>query len=308
MSQQPVEDWATDYDIFDRDYVTDPAPDLGRPPESLPGGPHRALGRFLDADPLRGRPALAHDTEPSLGRAARGDTGGARSRRRLLGVKAPPITSDPPEHALARRLILPVLLPGGGGRPRALHPRSCAHRLIDAFAGRGRADAAVEYAQQIPPRVIADLLGVDPARPTTSSSWVRGLLEHGLKDPAARLEARHNILAFFSEQVAQRRAEPRDDFISQLLAGDLDGEPVPDAPRRRHLQPAAGRRHRHHLELHRLRAVAPGVPPRRPPAPRRRTRADPHRGGGVPPGLLARHHGPGGARGGRGGRGHVPAR
>src|SRR5438445_11036326 len=66
----------------------------------------------------------------------------------------PPISSDPPEHGPARRLILPAFSPHAvaGHEP---FTRTLAHELVDAFAGRGRCDAAAGYAQQIPPRAIA---------------------------------------------------------------------------------------------------------------------------------------------------------
>jgi hypothetical protein len=107
--------------------------------------------------------------------------------------------------------------------------RELAHRLMDAFAGRGRCDGATDYAQQIPPRVIAHLLGIDPEQGDTFVTWVRGLLEHGLTDPELRIRTAGQIFEFFAQQVAERRADPGDDFISRMLAGDLDGQPVSDA-------------------------------------------------------------------------------
>ena len=38
--------------------------------------------------------------------------------------------------------------------------RELCNRLIDGFIGTGHADAAVGYAQQVPVRVIANILGV----------------------------------------------------------------------------------------------------------------------------------------------------
>ncbi|HEY3238335.1 MAG TPA: cytochrome P450, partial [Acidimicrobiia bacterium] len=139
----------------------------------------------------------------------------------------PPISSDPPDHNPARRLILPAFSPPAVARHEPF-TRALAERLVDAFATRGRCDAAVEYAQQIPPRVIAHLLGVDEERAGEFTAWVRGLLEQGLTNPELRLESRRNIHFFFLEEVAKRRAQPGDDFISGLLAGEIDGVPVSD--------------------------------------------------------------------------------
>jgi cytochrome P450 len=52
----------------------------------------------------------------------------------------------------------------------------------------------------------------------------------GLTDPKVRLENRNNIIRFFIGQVADRRANPRDDdLITELLGSvDGDGNPVQD--------------------------------------------------------------------------------
>jgi cytochrome P450 len=227
-ARPPVDDWATDYDIFAGDYVTDPVPiwdDLrGRCPVAHTerwGGSWMPT-RYEDVRELaRLVPQLSSD-EPLVVKPVALDADDA-----FYGVKAPPISSDPPEHGPARRLILPAFSPAAVARHQPF-TEELAHRLIDAFAGRGRADAAAEFAQQIPPRVIAHLLGVDEAQADNFVDWARGLLEQGLRDPAVRLEARHKVLGFFSEQVAKRRVEPRDDFISELIQGELDGVPVSD--------------------------------------------------------------------------------
>ncbi|MGH8972988.1 MAG: cytochrome P450 [Acidimicrobiia bacterium] len=224
----PVDDWATDYDIFHRDYVTDPAPVWDDLRSRCPVAHTERWGgswmptRYEDVRELARLVPELSSIEPLVVAPVPLAPDDA-----FYGVKAPPISSDPPEHGPARRLILPAFSPPAVARH---HPftEELAHRLIDAFAGRGRADAAAEYAQQIPPRVIAHLLGVDESQADNFVTWARGLLEEGLKDPAIRLEARRNILGFFSEQVAKRRAQPGDDFISELIQGELDGEPVSD--------------------------------------------------------------------------------
>jgi len=68
--------------------------------------------------------------------------------------------------------------------------------------------------------------------------WVRGVLEFGATDPELRMATAQKIFAFWGEEVRRRRAQPTDargvggvpqkDFISHIMAGDLDGEPVDD--------------------------------------------------------------------------------
>jgi hypothetical protein len=86
----------------------------------------------------------------------------------------------------------------------------------------------VEFAQQIPPRVIAHVLGINPDDADMFVEWVQGLLGDGMRDPERRAEYRVKLRNFFTEQVNDRKANPRDDIITLMLQGDLDGEPVSD--------------------------------------------------------------------------------
>ena len=238
----PVTDWATDYDIFDPGYCTDPGPIWADLRERCPIAHSERWGgswlptRYDDvAEMARLVPALSSQefivvppvplVDPETGVVLR-----ARPH-------APPISSDPPFHTAARRLLLRAFSP----RAVATHEsytRDLAHRLIDGFARRGQCDGAVEFAQQIPPKVIAHLMGLDEDRGEDFIEWVRGLLELGATDPELRVATGLKMLAFWGEEIAKRRAPAtdgpgsggasRNDFISWLLDADLDGEPVDD--------------------------------------------------------------------------------
>jgi cytochrome P450 len=231
-SRPPVEDWATDYDIFDPEYCSDPGPIWSDLRQRCPIAHSERWGgswlptRYEDvAEMARMVPALSSQefivvppvplVDPDTGEVLR-----ARPY-------APPISSDPPFHTAARRLLLQAFSPHAvaGFEP---YTRELAHRLIDAFIERGRCDGAVEFAQQIPPRVIAHLLGLDENMGDTFIEWVRGVLELGATDPELRVKTGLEMFAFWGEEIAKRRAQPSGDFISWLLEQDLDGEPVDD--------------------------------------------------------------------------------
>ena len=99
--------------------------------------------------------------------------------------------------------------------------------LIRGFIERGEVDAAAEYAKQIPPRVIAEILGIDPEMGDQFADWVQGVLELGLQDPEIAEKYRVIIQNFFIGEVIDRMQNPGDDLISFLLAAELDGAPVP---------------------------------------------------------------------------------
>ena len=220
---EPVSDWGNDYDIFDPTYVREPYPMW----DGMRGCPVAHSDRWGGSwMPTRYEDvrAVAKDIEHFSSTEV---TVTPLPPELDVSVKAPPITSDPPEHQWARRLILPAFAPGRIDQYEA-YTRELCRSLLDGFAHRGEADAAREYAQQIPPRLIAHLLGIPPEMADTFVEWVRGALEIGLTDPKVRVHYRDKVTAYFRERVEERRAHPGDDLISELLAAEVDGEPVPD--------------------------------------------------------------------------------
>lgn len=219
----PVTDWATDYDIFDPDYVRDPAPVWDDLRDRCPIAHSDRWGgswlptKYEDLQAfVRMVPALS-SIDPLVVPPAEG----------TVPVGVPPITSDPPEQIHMRRLILPFFTAKATALHRDYTEQLC-HELIDKFIARGECDGAAEYAQQIPPRLIAHILGVDPNRADDFVEWVRGVLEIGLSNPQIRLKYRDIIRGYFRELVVERRANPGDDLISQLIASDIEGEPLDD--------------------------------------------------------------------------------
>ena len=220
-----AQDWGEDFDIFDPQYVRDPYPiweDLrGQCPVAHSG---RWGGSYLPtthADVL----AVAHDvgrfssTEITVAPIpANYDEDGNRIRS-IIGT-------DPPDHTPERRLMLPFFAPKAVERFREPTRELC-RQLLRGFIERGEVDAAEEYAKQIPPRVIAEILGIDPARGNDFAEWVRGALELGLKDAEIREKYRVIIESFFAQEIERRRTDPGDDLISFLLSAELHGEPVP---------------------------------------------------------------------------------
>jgi cytochrome P450 len=227
---RPVTDPTTDYDIFDPGFVADPYPAYAEVRERCPvGHTDRHQGSWMptsyqtiqeiahDVETFSSTEILVYPIEP----AADGDP--------LEGIGAPPITSDPPEHQWSRKLILPAFSPSAV-KAYEDGTRELCNRLIDDFIANGRCDAATDYAQQIPVRVIAAMLGVDDSRADEFVGWVRAILETGHIDVERRQQARYELLEFFVEQLADRRADPRDDdIITELVRATVDGEPLPES-------------------------------------------------------------------------------
>jgi hypothetical protein len=130
-------------------------------------------------------------------------------------------------HTWTRRLLLPWFSHRRVDGYESMTRKLCAE-LVDGFAADGAADAASDYAQQIPVRVIAAILGVPPSLSDTFTLWVRDVLEFA-DDPERRRHGIEGLIGFFVEEVARRKTEPGDDLLSDLLHSDFDGAPVEES-------------------------------------------------------------------------------
>src|SRR5512146_1250903 len=153
----PVSDWASDFSHLDPEWAADPYPIQDDLRQRCPIAHTRRFGgawlptRYADVA------AIAHDSERFSSRAI--IVGNFRPPPDLAPVGgSPPITSDPPFHHEARKLLLAAFTKTSVSGQEPATVKLC-HSLIDAFAHRDVVDAAREYAQHIPIRVIADILG-----------------------------------------------------------------------------------------------------------------------------------------------------
>ena len=221
----PIEDWASDYDIFDERYVEQPYPIWDDLRQRCPIAHSERWGGSWMPTRMEDIRAIAKDTEVFSSRQVSVTPRPERDDE-FSEVRAPPIDSDPPEHLWARRLILPFFTPQAVARYEPITRDFC-RSLIAGFVDSGRADAAVQYSQQIPVRIIAQMLGVPTELSDQFTHWVREILEFGLQQPERRVKATLELLEFLDQRIEQRRQQPADDIISFLLAADIDGEPVP---------------------------------------------------------------------------------
>ncbi len=242
---EAVKDWTKDYDIFEKSYIKDPFPVWDELREKCPvAHTDRWGGSFMptryedlfniarDIEHYSSRDVLVSAVMPSPEDAERRHAEAVEEYGEELvqnyQVGAPPITSDPPVHTWARKLLLPPFSVTSVAKYEE-ETRELCRELIDGFIKEGRADGAVDYAQQIPPRVIASMLGLPGEMAGEFTEWVRGFLELGLTNPELREESAKSIFGYLYAQIQERKANPKDDLISELLAQKVDGEPVPEA-------------------------------------------------------------------------------
>ena len=136
------------------------------------------------------------------------------------------ITADPPRHKTYRTLVNKVF---NAKRVNAMEDYMTAivHELIDSFIARGECDFIREFTTPLPVYVIADQLGV-PRKDLKdfkrwSDSFARRLSQ--MATPEEQVEDAENIVAFqmyFADMCEQRRKEPCDDMISDLVVTEIE--------------------------------------------------------------------------------------
>ena len=138
------------------------------------------------------------------------------------------LNMDPPRHDQLRRLVSHHFSNSTVG---AYEPmvRAFAHKLIDELSAEGGGDFAADFSQRLPVLVICRLMGI----PLSDESAVRQLAHDMLLALSGSDEfndvstaAADELRRYMGELVAARRRSPRDDVISSLANGEIDGEPI----------------------------------------------------------------------------------
>lgn len=133
--------------------------------------------------------------------------------------------SDPPVHTGARRLEAPFFTPKAlrQWRPAA---QQYLNEAINRVAASGRVDLIDDIIVPTAARTTLYLLGYDPDDWEDAAAAARRtiyLLPYEEGYPHEELE---RMRLRFREMLVQRRADPRDDIISHLANGVVEGEPL----------------------------------------------------------------------------------
>ncbi|MDA3010862.1 MAG: cytochrome P450, partial [Actinomycetota bacterium] len=140
---------------------------------------------------------------------------------------APPITSDPPFHNIARRLLLPPFSPKVIAAWEPEVRRLCREllaRMGEITPGESVVDAAMQYAQSIPVNVIARMLGFPTEDEELFRGFVHDVLERINEPVEARMEFMQRLDDYLTVQIEEHRENPRDDLTSYLLGVEIEGQ------------------------------------------------------------------------------------
>lgn len=223
----PATDWATDFDHADPEYNKN-APKIWEDLKAS-GCPIAHTDRYggawlpLTYDMVH---EISYDTQHFSSRSV--VVGQMKPSEIPDAIPAPrgpvpPISSDPPFHDKARRLLLPIFA------PKQIDPlnqvvRDFCNMQIDKMGDKEYIDAGVEYAQDIPVMVISHLLGFPIEDADKFRVWIHSALEEIGESKEAREADQMALADYINKHIDERMENPGDDLISYLLNAEMDGE------------------------------------------------------------------------------------
>ncbi len=218
----PVSDWATDFSHLEPEWAADPYPIQDELRQRCPiAHTDRFGGGWLPVK-YEDVSAIAYDTEQFSSRSIIMSNYRPPTDIAPIGG-APPISSDPPFHHDARKLLLPAFTKTAVAKQEAATRAFC-YSLIDSFAGQDVVDAAADYAQHIPIRVIADMLGFPAEDGPQFTEFVADTLEGINLPPEERIERMGKLFNYLLAQVHDHLDNPREDLTTYLINAELYGQ------------------------------------------------------------------------------------
>ncbi|HEY2446179.1 MAG TPA: cytochrome P450 [Rhizomicrobium sp.] len=139
---------------------------------------------------------------------------------------------DDPDHARIRNPLAKALYKRvARGRPLV---ETIVREILDRLEGRAQFDAMAEFALLVPIDVIARILGVDETRLVEFRDWSEGVIltlnPFRTQEETDRLVVCGTALsAYMKDLIETRRAEPRDDLVSDMVALQAEGAPIKDS-------------------------------------------------------------------------------
>jgi cholest-4-en-3-one 26-monooxygenase len=188
------------------------------------GPGHWAVTRYEDLKHVSRNPMLFSSW---LGGSTLRDIPGDR----LALTRAIMLNMDPPQHVKYRRLVQK------GFTPRMVamltpHVRELAHAIIDKVAQRGECEFVSEVASELPMQVICQMVGVPEEDWHAIYELSNKLVGFDDPDYQTSIEdgqrAAMEMFQYAAKLAELRRAEPRDDLATALMAGEVDGEQLSD--------------------------------------------------------------------------------
>lgn len=137
------------------------------------------------------------------------------------------LSAEGDEHVRLRRLVAPAFSPRSADRLRPFM-RDVMNELIDPVAPAGRADFVADVTEPYPIPIICELLGAPRSDWQLFSRLASDVLEIFSMDLADKLDvvmaAQIELDEYTRELIAQRRSQPAEDLLTDLIAAEEAGD------------------------------------------------------------------------------------
>ena len=149
------------------------------------------------------------------------DSGYMAQRRQSI------LSMEGEEHARLRRLVAPAFTPASANRLRPTM-REVVGELVDRFADRGECELVADVCEPYPIPIICELLGAPPQDWKLFSGWATDIFRifnaNLVEDLPLIEKAAGELSAYVSDMIAERRKDPREDLLSDLIAVEEEGD------------------------------------------------------------------------------------
>jgi cytochrome P450 len=137
------------------------------------------------------------------------------------------LTMEGDAHARLRRLVAPAFTPASANRLRPTM-QAVVGGLVDAIADQGECELVADVCEPYPIPIICELLGAPPEDWKLFSAWATDIFRIFNNNLAEDLpliaKAGQELTEYVSDMITQRRADPRDDLLSDLIAIEQEGD------------------------------------------------------------------------------------
>jgi cytochrome P450 len=131
------------------------------------------------------------------------------------------------EHTRLRRLVSPAFTPKATDRFRP-SMRDVVHGLVDPLVPAGRCELVVDVCEPYPILIICELLGAPKEDWPLFSDWATDIFRifnnDLLNDLADIDRATQELDEYVRDLIERRRAEPKDDLLTDLIAAEEEGD------------------------------------------------------------------------------------
>lgn len=149
------------------------------------------------------------------------------------------LTLDDPDHARIRQPLAQALY----ARVAKFRPdlERLVDEVLDELEGEAAFDLMERFCLPVPIHAIASILGVDQSRLAEFRAWSEGVIQSlnpfRTAEQTAVMDASADALdAYFTELMAERRARPQDDLITDMVRLQAEGAALDDDELRLNLQ------------------------------------------------------------------------